>query len=275
MSHNLSSSHELWVPGQGNDLSAEYPVPPQEQILEKWLEYNPDANTIEAPGVYGVMAKPASAPEVFISLDVCEVMRESHLAIRSVVFANEERFSGNIHKYGFGTCLQRAADYQAVLRALVNSGNTQPVPDIDKISRIIEEAADDGAYIFANTSVLEGAELGTIDFFKKHIPKGLSGVAFPRNHHGTLPLTKGVVFKNVVDEFSDPNTEVFAMHIDDTPHHNVSVRQEMAKRPQSTTVTVTPQYETHLPVDPESELVETPLAAFQAMRRILQSRRND
>jgi hypothetical protein len=272
MLRKLSSNQELWVPGQGNDLSTEYPVPTQDELAEKWREYDPDANIIEAPGVYGVVAKPINNPEIFVSLDIDEVVRTSHLAIRSIIKVYEEQFPGNsIHSYGEETCLENPSDYQAILRIMMNNGLVRPVHGIEQIAEIIEEASENGAYIFANTSTLEGTELGTIDFIKEHIPKGIKGVAFPRNHEGTLPLTKGVVSKNIVDEFSDPNKEIYLAHIDDAPHHNISVRAEIAKRPRSTSRTFMPEYKTHLPADLDSELVETPLAAFQAMRKVLQN----
>lgn len=260
---------QLWIPGQDNDLSEEYPAATQEELTKKWLDYNPDAHAIDAPGVYGVMAIPQKTPEVYVSLDICEVMRDTHLAVRSLISVNEERYKGNIHAYGIGTCLENAADHQAAIRVLMNAGHVKPVESIGEISDIIEEASDVGAYVFANTSTLSGCEIATVDFLKEYVPKGLQGVAFPRNHDGLHPLTKGVVLKNIVDRFSDPKNHTLAIHLDDVPHHNISARTEMAKRPNSETTTIMPRYETHLAPDHESNLTETPLIAFRAMREVL------
>jgi len=199
----------LWIPGQEHDLADEYPTATQAELTKKWQEYNPDADIVDAPGVYGVMSMPHEAPRAYVSLDVCGVMRDTHLAIRSLIFANEERFNGNIHQYAAGTCLESAADIKNVLRVMMTKGLVNPVPGIEEISDIIEEAADMGAYVFANTSTLPGCELGTIDFFKQHIPVGLQGVAFPRNHDGTLPITKGHVMSNVIQKF--PSVIIFLL----------------------------------------------------------------
>jgi hypothetical protein len=268
------STPNLWIPGRGDDLADEFPVPTQAELTKKWQEYDPNSHIIDAPGVYGIMSVPTDTPEQYVSLDMCEVMRETHLSLRSIMFANEERFEGNIHKYAFGTCLENAVDYTAALRVLMNSNEVKPVADIEKIAEIIEEVADQGAYIFVNTSTLSGCEPGTIDFLKKYIPHGLKGIAFPRNHDGLLPLTKGHVIKNVIDEFSDPNKNILAVQIDDSPHYNIAVREEVGKLPNSKVITIMPEYPTHFEPDNGSILTPTPLAAFQAMRSILKDRLN-
>lgn len=258
------------MPGVGMHLDDEYPVPSTSELIERWQAYQPEREVVEAPGVYGVVSIPEEPPETFISLDLCEVLRETHKSLVRVEDTELVRMPNSIHRYGDG--LSIANDILPIARVLMSNNLVSPVSDIEDIKDIIHEWRRNGAYVFANTSTLPGCELGTIDFFDKHLKGCFDGILLPRNHDGTLPATKGVVARDLVHKFHDEQTPTIrAIHIDDTPHHNVSFRQEVASflGSRGVVATFSPAYESHLPADDGSIMAPSPLATFVAARNFL------
>jgi hypothetical protein len=118
---------------------------------------------------------------------------------------------------------------------------------------------------------LPGCERGTIDFFKQYLPDSFDGLLLPRNHDGTLPLTKGHAAANVVKMLPPADSEVIGFHIDDSSHHNASFRQQMGQFATAHIATFQPEYLSHIPLDEGSTHTKTPLQAFQAASLFLQS----
>lgn len=264
----------LWVPGRDHDLSEEYPTPIAEELARLWRGYNPFAEVVDAPGVYGVMTVPDHPPRAYVSVDVCEVLRETHLTLRSIVNPYEN-YQGDMHPYGVGTIFHESyADKQSVFQVMMSRGLVPPVDGIEKIAAIIQSVHEMGVYVFANTSTLPGCEPGTIEFFKKHVPNGLSGVAFPRNWYGGNRLNKGHVVKNVVERFPGENGKAFIIKIDDTPYHTKDVRLIAGEIEGSEVVTTIPDYPSPYESDEDSIVVPTPLDAFKLMQELLVARLN-
>lgn len=262
---------ELWIPGRDIELHHEYPVPPVEELANYWHEYT-GGDVREAPGVYGAIAMPDAPPRAYASIDVCEILRESHLGLRSVAEIRSEPYDGNIHRYGDGTPITSAADITSVLQVLMTNGLIRPTPGVEEMASTMRRWREQGVYIVANTSTLPGCERGTIDFFGAYLPGVFDGLLLPRNHDGTLPLTKGHAAANVVAALPpEAGQDVVALHIDDSPHHNIAFRAQVGAFAGAQVATFQPQYPSHLPLDQGSVITPTPLEAFRAADAFLAS----
>jgi len=259
----LCMTKQLWVPGKNIELHDEYPVPSSTELQNKWLGYVGEGKVIEAPGVYGAVRMPDRPPRAYASIDVCEILRETHRSMRKIE-EPEPRVLSSIHRYADGLSFNNSHDVASVLQVMMTNALIEPVPDINEIAQIMKNWRERDIYVFANTSTLPGCENGTIDFFSTYLPDCLDGILLPRNHDGTLPLTKGHAARNVMEAFRGTGEQVIAVHIDDTPHHNIAFRTQVGTIPNSKVATFLPEYPTHYPVDAGSELASTPLGAFRA-----------
>lgn len=267
---------DLWLPGRDMDLSHEYPTPSQAELNELWRAYAPDAKLVEAPGVLGTIRDPEAAPEVVVSVDVCEVLRQSHEAYRSVEDVSGEPIKSNIFIYGdYGDrklSISSYSDVTNVLRVLMNNNLVMPVEDIDKIATIMQNWRNLGAYVVANTSTLPGCEPGTIDFFNTYLPDCFDGLLLPRNHDGSLPLTKGVAIKNLIGKFREDLGQVpkLAMHIDDAPHHQHGFIREHEDQSDYTVATFAPYYKLDVEHPATTTIGATPYETFRIADQFIQ-----
>ena len=264
----MNMRQQLWVPGRGIELHDEYPVPSSEALQAKWQTYlGEGAKIIEAPGVYGAVRVPDTPPRVYASIDVCEVLRETHRSMRKIE-EQEPKPIPDFHAYADGLSFDNAIDRTTVLQVMMSNALVEPVAGIEEIAGVVREWRKQGVYTLANTSTLPGCENGTIEFFDTYLSDCFDGILLPRNYDGSLPLTKGVAGKNVVELFSS-GEQIVAIHIDDARHHNVSFREEMGMLPDSIVATFLPEYPTHYPVDEGSIITPTPLAAFESADKFL------
>lgn len=261
--------HKIWVPGRGMELHEEYPVPETAEIIAHWRSYTP-GEVVEAPKVYGCLRLPDTPPRAYASIDVCEVLRETHRGLRTVAEVREEKYVGNIHRYGEGTPITSSEDITSVLQVLMTNALIEPVEGINEIGTILRKWRAQGVYVVANTSTLPGCEKGTIDFFKEYLSDAIDGILLPRNYDGSLPLTKGHAAAQVVTLLSPDRTNIAAVHIDDSPHHNIAFREQVqGLMEEGSVATFQPTYPSHLAVDTGSTLTSTPAEAFQAADRFL------
>lgn len=236
----MSGKEGLWVPNNQHDydvfIAEHYPAPSLERLCLAWKEYDPYAEMVQAPGVYGIVREP-SFNESFTciaSIDLCEVIRETDDALY--------RMRGDtIWKHGVpdkpSYSGERFPDHVIgpLVTVLMNAGEVQPVEGIDKIALILQDWRDNGVYVVANTSTLPGCELATISFFRKYLPSSFDGILLPRNHDGTAAKTKGWVLCQLIEKINPGIRAVF--HIDDVTHHIVGVHNELDWHPQFTTFT--------------------------------------
>lgn len=257
---------DLWLPGRDMDLSHEYPTPDQEELAALWQRYSSDSMLVEAPGVYGVIREPDTLPDVVVSVDVCEVLRQSHVSYRSVEDVSGRPIESNIFTYGDESLsISSGLDITNVLRVLMNNNLVSPVENIGRIAAVMQTWRNNNVYVVANTSTLPGCEPGTIEFFNEYLSGCFDGILLPRNHDGTQPLTKGIALKNLVDKFREDfgATPQLVIHIDDAPHHQHGVINEHSDQMDYTVATFAPYYK--LDVEhPESTLIgETPYETFR------------
>ncbi len=253
---------ELWVAQAGHELNGEFPVPTDEALQIAWSDYlGHEEDVVAAPGVYGVVGLPAKPPRAYASIDLCEVLRQTGMALRSV----EEQPPKSVkeiecaHHYGEGLSI---VNYTSVIQVLMNHDLVPPIEDIEEVVDIIREWRESGVYTAANTSTLPGCELATVRFLGRYATGAFGGILFPRNHDGKSTLTKGVAARNVLHEFGgdDPATVV---HIDDVTHHNINFRAAMQGPSGAQVATFQPRYPSCFPVDEGSVQTETPLEAFR------------
>ncbi len=256
-------------PENGLDLET-YPIPAPKELAAGWHEYVDDkAALMPAPGVDGVLAVPDipfANIKAIASVDLCETMRHTGLALRTVeewppkTAAELDCFQ----HYAEGLFVRNNAQ---VVQTLMNQDLVQPVDGIDEIAAILRGWREHDVYTFANTSTLPGCELATLRFLGKYAAGGFQGIVFPRNHEGNLPLTKGIVARNVAELFGSSLRA--AVHIDDLSVHNVKFREAMQELPDVTTATFQPVWPSCLPLDSASVQRATPLETFQAADEFL------
>lgn len=264
---------DLWLPGRGMDLSHEYPTPSQAELTEHWQSYAPDAQLVEAPGVFGVIQVPETLPEVVVSVDVCEVLRQSHASLRKVEDVTDSPIKDNIFNYRQSLYSKDDRDVVSIIRVLMNNNLVMPVEDIDKIAALMQDWRSQGAYIVANTSTLPGCEPATIDFFNTYLPDCFNGLLLPRNHDGTQPLTKGVAIKNLIEKFRADFGSVpkLAMHIDDAPHHQHGFIREHESETDYQVATFAPYYKLDVEHPATTSIGETPYETFRIAHQFIRN----
>lgn len=263
---------QLWYPGQAFELAAEYPTPSDEELLGQWQAYTADQRSVTtAPGVYGAIAMPDIGPTLYASIDLCEVVRETHHGLRLLEEPVLTNF-GSIHDYCSGLTIANEHDITSAAQVLINGEAIPPVEEIDDIAEILRGWRQEGVYVFANTSTLPGCEPGTITFMQRYLPECFDGLLLPRNHDSSLPLTKGVAARMLINHLSPETADIRAVHIDDKAPHNTAFHNEIAVRGIARAMTFQPDYATHCAPSPANCVItETPLEAFQAAEQYLLS----
>jgi hypothetical protein len=205
-------------------LDEEYPVPSNEELCELWTTYQPGKQALPLERVYGVHNPPASPPRGIASIDLCEVIRDTAVALDMATGVS----LGRRHIYSTDTWFdksERGKDYEtsvvvSIIRAAMDEGLVRPVDDIQAIRRIIEDWHQQGIYCVANTSTLPGCERGTI---AHTLARDLSGcfdaLVLPRNHDGTGTVTKATALDLLAEQAGLDVDSLPMVHIDDAPHH--------------------------------------------------------
>jgi len=180
--------------------------------------------TLAINGVLGVVAYPDREITGFVSVDLCEVVRETGAACREQLGYRGPFERTN--EYAFGTLTTDKMIDDAV-RTVANSDIGVPVAqDIDETAKLLRRLRKGGAFVVANTSIIDGCELATIDdrLMATHLRGCFDGVLFPRNHDGRGVLTKVGALALVIQQLGLDMREQHIAHIDDTPHHITSFR---------------------------------------------------
>lgn len=253
---------DLWLPGQDHKLNQEYPVPSPTELQDAWATYvGSGEHVAPAPGVFGVVRMPNKPASAYASVDLCEVLRQTSAAVYQVE-KNPEDPIACIHHYAEGLSITN--DTMPVVQTLMAGNCVPPVAHIDKITAIMRQWRQMGVYVFANTSTLPGCELSTIRFFQQYAPDAFDALLLPRNHDGSLPVTKGIAARNLLQLFGEHYgpRPVVAAHIDDLAHHNAGFRHALSELPSVTTATFQPIYPSHFAPDTKSIPATTPLHAF-------------
>ncbi len=238
--------------------------PTDDQLMDMWRDFYSDENSMkQVPGVLGVMRNTLNHHSTLVSVDLCEVVRESLSGVLSLGGFNLESMRGyySVDKVFDVDEQQHPEAVTRLFQALMIEDKIEPVDNINDIRSILQHMRESGAYIVANTSTLPGCEPSTLRFMDAYLEHCFDGILFPRNHHGDGKLTKGVAMGSVVNELG---TIVKTLHIDDAKHHVYATRIT-AGQLGTNHFDVTPIY----PWNDDAQdlnLAATPLEAFQLLQ---------
>jgi len=260
--------NQLWYPGADFDLAKEYPVPSEAELMTQWQNYTNSEAVVAVPDVFGAIRLPDAAPGHIASIDLCEVVRETHLDLHRVEYPDGPP-PKQIHAYCDGLAIGNNADITAAAQVLMAAGLVRPNPNINRITETLQSWRQRGVYVFANTSTLPGCELSTIDFMRRYMPECFDGIVLPRNHDSLLPLTKGVAGFSVIEHVTDEQSALRVIHIDDKAVHNDAFLHAASIRHNTAVATFQPYYPGSKPGLLPSTVCMSPLEAFQAAEAFL------
>jgi len=281
------TASQLWLPGQEMRLfgSNEYPVPLPHELEAAWAAYVGEA-AIATPGVYGAtrLPNPNNPPNAVLSVDLCEVVRETGAGVRTIEEpdlrpgSSQDSNSPCAHHYGEGLSVHNQIDAASVVTVLMNGDYIEPVKDIGYIHAILASCRKLGIFVVANTSTLPGCELATIRFMKRNLPNAFDGLLLPRNHDNSSPLTKGVAVRMLIDrllfkpstpENRFPTSPLTVVHVDDVSEHNRNFHRAFEKRDDVGITTIQPLRPSCFPLDEGSIHTPNSLDAFRTAATLL------
>lgn len=231
-------SSPLWT--FQSDPDPEFRQPSGKELLACWREHHSAARrAFLLDNHFGVCEVPDNTPTAFVSLDLCEVVRETAISLTRIrgggladIITNSERTNSDYGMtfLGADTFSPGINLTQIALWHLMNekyqtadSPLITPTPHADAIRSFMQSWRKQGVFIVANTSTLAGCEKGTIRSLKDHYADTTQGILFPRNHDGRGAATKAGILeeaKEIMEWHTGFSlTDVPTIAIEDTPHH--------------------------------------------------------
>ena len=204
-------------------------VPNKYQLVDAWRTIYatniPHEDIKPIDGILGVVVDRASVKKHILSVDMCEIVRETHKAFAAALGYDNTYIGPTIWRYD-GHGILEGADQPKLTWMLINERQVEPVADIDKIRAILEEIHKN-ALVVANTSTGPGTEIATIEFLSHYLPGCFDGILFPRNYDATSTTTKGHALQDMMHTLSIDPKQTRICHVDDAPHHNLHVMRVM------------------------------------------------
>ena len=200
-------------------------IPDSYELLDTWNAFHANADMVTLPQMLGVCELPTEQPSAVISLDLCEVLRETGPSITRMYTAETDTTSHDYGVYyGDGYLGSREqVSRELMLPQLMGAQAVKAVPFAESIQALLQRWRRAGVYVIANTSTLPGCEQSTTEFLAQHYADSLRGILFPRNHDGEGVLTKAGILSQAKQTiydytgFSLNNTPTIA--IEDARHH--------------------------------------------------------
>ncbi|MDL2342485.1 MAG: hypothetical protein QFB87_05415 [Patescibacteria group bacterium] len=258
--------NDLWLPG--HDVSDNYPALNHEQLTEEWQDYL-GATAVATTGVLGAVQAPTATVTKVASIDLCEVVRETHVGLARLLGRNAS------HIPHFGSYYQTLGVERgheiAVTTIMMNEVEVHPVSDITAIAEITRSWRADGMLTIANTATLPGCESATIAFLKQHMPDCFDGIVFPRNHDGSGPITKASALESVITDLPQASAVERVVHIDDAPHHIKAMLEHMGQMASRAFAGIIPLYKGNEAYPAEAIAVANPLTAFKTADTFLRA----
>ncbi|HEY0965572.1 MAG TPA: hypothetical protein VGE13_03780 [Candidatus Saccharimonadales bacterium] len=211
-----------------NEIESATTVPSSEELVQAWQKYHDKDTVFElSNGMFGVYELPDKQPSAIISLDLCEVLRETGPSLTRMYGHSDTDF---LHHYGeyygdavLGEDAQVKRSY--LLPLLMQYDHVQPVPFSDSIAAFMRRWRANGVYIIANTSTLPGCEIDTVRFLSKHYSQTMQGILLPRNHDGNGTTTKAGILQYTAEQISARTNydmqNIPAVAIEDAHHHAI------------------------------------------------------
>ncbi len=208
-------------------LESHLEVPTLEELSIAWQKYHQAEPIALQDGLFGILELPKENPRAIISLDLCEVLRETGPAVTRMYSHNDADF---LHDYGIyygdsvlGSDAQGARS--VLFPHLMHMNSVRPVPFSEAITAFMHRWRENGVHIIANTSTLPGCEVSTVRFLSEQYPRTAQGILFPRNHDGKGTTTKAAILQHAKERittetgFDLSHTPTIA--IEDAHHHAV------------------------------------------------------
>lgn len=200
----------------------DYTIPATpEQLVGAWSKYHnvPEDELVTPDGVLGVVRQVSEPMISVVSVDLCEVIRNTCVA--SFKARNEPwpyRQSQATSEYDRGGASQ--AEINAAVRKAAHEG-IPSLPGMYDIRNRLSMSRQLGMYVVANTSIIEGCELPTIDKrgLGRYAQEAFDGIVFPRNYNGLGKLKKPQALLMALEAAGIDPANADVAHIDDTPHH--------------------------------------------------------
>lgn len=239
---NESLSQTLWQ--IHHERESHFNEPSIEDLTAAWVDRNPTSVLSLPSEIYGVAEVPQVQPTAIVSLDLCEVVRETGLALLQLRGGNLDDmvvdkatgymdYGSHLNGWHDNPDVDSQIMVQLMLQEFMHHDHVAPMPLSTAIGNMLRKWRAEGAYVIANTSTLPGCELSTIRFLDEVYPGCVQGILLPRNHDGlgkvtkiqALEATKQAIIKETGYDLSD--TPVIA--IDDAFHHAESYDKQGVK----------------------------------------------
>lgn len=180
-----------------------------------------------------VVPPPGGQPHAFAVLDLCEVVRETGIAVARMggggldeVFNPEEGTAdyGN-HFLNF----TRDDMIKITVQIMMDHDLIDAVQFHEALTAFMQRWKAAGTYIVADTSTLPGCEKNTIDFLERYYPSCFDGILLPRNHDGNGRTTKADAFAAAQNAialwYGKEIYDAPIVYIEDTPHHTTAFKE--------------------------------------------------
>ena len=277
MSEHYTAKHidDLWVPGKS--LDEHFPAATPEQISNELSRIHDSVTT--TGDILGTIRVPSMYEEVkaVASIDLCEIVRYTARTLAS--FAGRLDYDRNVYLAGlwederFSDIRHIDMTIQPIVQVAMNHEHVPPIDGIELIADHMKQWRKEGVYCVANTSTAPGCELATMRFMQEYLHDCFDGIIFPRNPDGFGKTTKADALSRVIEILNtNGHTPDFALHVDDTVHHIISMLEQ---EPHPDIHLFVPAYPDNIAVSGLAKNVlrsPSPVASFAAMDEYMKSK---
>lgn len=206
-------------------------VPSNDELREIWQEHHSSSETVELD-MYGICETPTKQPTAILSLDLCEIVRETGPSLTTIYSADKTAFADDYGNYYGNTLLGDDAQLKRtlLLAELMSANYVKPVPYAEALHAFLENWGKQGVYVLANTSTLEGGEESTVKFLAEYYTAATKGILFPRNHDGLGSTTKAGILRHAKNKLQVATGFDFesipTIAIEDAHHHATNYMAE-------------------------------------------------
>lgn len=205
-------------------------APSSEELIASWQKYHQtEVRPLDSDSL-GLLEIPDKAPRAIVSLDLCEVLRQTGLSLEGIHnpflnlpanFAQDYEIN-DLYESWQGDTKIRTRNV-IMTQQLMYFEQVSPVPYHEAIQAFLQRWQHNGIYVIANTSTLPGCEISTIKFLADTYPNSLRGILLPGNHDGLGTTTKADILQQAKRQLSriigTDVTTVPTIAIEDAWHH--------------------------------------------------------
>lgn len=213
-----------------HDIDEEFQTPSIDKLITTWQDTHRMKTFALSNNHFGIYQAPVQTPSAVISLDLCEVVRETGLSFEKIHGGamTPERLLRTQNEMAYNALYSNwmGADVahdnlQRLAQQLMHHDHVSPVPYHEGIQALLQKWQSQNVYIIANTSTLPGCEVSTIKFLADTYPGSFSGILFPRNHDGSGTTTKASILENFKHSSGVHTiTDLTTVAIEDVAHHS-------------------------------------------------------